>query len=71
MTNGTEKLKPCPFCGGKAVYSEFDYRGDRKCAIVCSNSECRCSAIHTFHIWENMPSATKAWNTRATHEEDI
>ena len=50
------KLKPCPFCGGKArrYYGNHDMHG-----VVCN----KCGAKQ--YGYANQASATKAWNRRA------
>lgn len=52
-----DKLKPCPFCGGKAKKEIGEYKGD--CLVHCT--KCRCSIIS--HV--NVGIAIKAWNTRS------
>ena len=50
------KLKPCPFCGGKASPIFLDIEQSFK--IVCS--DCHIGQYHFF----NKEMAIKAWNTR-------
>lgn len=52
------KLKPCPFCGGRA---QMNYAGERK-LIICS--EC---LIHT-EPYDTYEKAAEAWNRRAYNE---
>ena len=51
-----EKLKPCPFCGGKAVFiQEFGY-------VVCLKCGCR-TATYLSAVFNNQQVITK-WNRR-------
>lgn len=52
----TEKLLPCPFCGGKA---EIERPGTAKqsCIIACDNCGCR---LETGEVW----SMGERWNSR-------
>ena len=48
-----EKLKPCPFCGGKAVASTY--------YIECES----CDVAPNIDWWHfDRDEAIKAWNTR-------
>ena len=61
----TIKLKPCPFCGGKAeiVYGYCDYNVYQ---VACSDLEC-----HAMVGWEDAPEeAAKIWNMRIYNEID-
>lgn len=53
----TDKLKPCPFCGGEAVWWDT---GDHKYPyqIVCRSCFCETNETQT------RSSAIEAWNTR-------
>jgi Lar family restriction alleviation protein len=66
-----DELKPCPFCGGKVVYSDEsddpywrpsfydpDSRGNKHRTIYCES----CSA--QIDVYETEEQATKAWNNR-------
>ena len=60
-------LKPCPFCGSPAQYSDFDsgWDGKRLCDLGCSNSFCLPSA----YICEVPPEeAIPAWQNRKQDE---
>lgn len=60
----TEDLKPCPFCGGKAVLQHPGTRMGRPsaCMVGCikCRAECRASGLQTH----SEPSAVAAWNRR-------
>lgn len=55
-----QKLKPCPFCGGK-VQDRVGYQGIT--FIKCSN----CGAIVSFEGNEAYQQATEAWNRRISN----
>ena len=59
MTEKTQKLKPCPFCGGKAEASEVR-AGDFNYSVVTCG-ECWAKSPH--HVWRQ--DAIAAWNRRA------
>lgn len=68
----SEKLKPCPFCGGEAYYLEpIHTRGTSfvRVAVECK----KCGACpYTTLVYEfasdeeKRAAATTAWNRRAT-----
>lgn len=53
------KLKPCPFCGGKAKVHKLDEHSHK---VGCSNSKCQAERCQWYR---NMYSAIRAWNRRA------
>lgn len=54
------KLKPCPFCGGKAqVIQSYRHYKEGKCAI-------RCVVCGNGTLLMTEEAATKAWNKRST-----
>lgn len=53
------KLKPCPFCGHKAV---IDDCGDNRYFVRCSH----CS-INQDKLYAQKCDAVKAWNRRANN----
>jgi len=57
-----EKLKPCPFCGGKATRWRWKYGGEW--TIECS----MCQARTRKHIGEDV--AIASWNQRVKIEEE-
>lgn len=66
------KLKPCPFCGGKAemlMTTEVGTpSGDKgtKVVVSCGNRECSCKVVKwALKIGWAQESAIKAWNRRA------
>lgn len=52
------KLKPCPFCGGKARLVPY---GDEHYFVSCTNIKCCATAGR--HM-QNKDEAIKAWNRR-------
>jgi hypothetical protein len=50
----SEELKPCPFCGSRAVTHESKYRGGNW--LECENRECIGSSIvGVFSQWQHRP----------------
>lgn len=67
--NGVLKLKPCPFCGGKAVI----YVNDGVC-VICT--KCGVSTQNCVDVYVSgkptggaVGSVTAMWNRRADDEE--
>lgn len=58
----TDKLKPCPFCGGKAYY--YYERGND--SIVCE--ECGAKLTY-FDFGDANDELVKQWNARPIEEE--
>lgn len=57
----TEQLKPCPFCGGKAVLRHFypAFGARMRSKVICK--KCRCNSGE----WGRTDKAVEAWNRRA------
>ena len=53
------ELKPCPFCGGKAVIEQHTEWGWAQFEVGCTVCNCRLSAYNTA------TNAIMAWNRRA------
>ncbi|MEG2765709.1 MAG: Lar family restriction alleviation protein [Acidaminococcaceae bacterium] len=70
-----EKLKPCPFCGGKGVAFRDDYNN---CGVYCSSCNAMVgveleSGVDLVDGWratfDNEQKAVEAWNHRAKEKE--
>ena len=58
----SDKLKPCPFCGGEAYYWRGNLSG--LYMVGCNNGSCRGYVMDdTKRI--SLENAVEAWNTRA------
>ena len=72
------KLKRCPFCGGKARVSFYNYR----CQVICNRCHARgkpvsCNMVKgatPYQNWANelyapyIESAIEAWNRRVSDD---
>lgn len=65
MSNDTAELKPCPFCGGKAIFGGMDFEEGDVERIECSDCGVRNPHIMT------KARAIKYWNTRYEYLADI
>lgn len=62
----SDKLKPCPFCGGK-VEAFYDSNYGNEWIVICRNDNCDVDASTSF--MRTKEQAVAAWNRRA--EPDI
>lgn len=60
-----DDLKPCPFCGGKAVLIESIPAQVFK--VECMNTSCYC--FSTSIIFSSKSNAIEAWNRRTNDAE--
>lgn len=59
----TDKLKPCPFCGGEAEHIKTHLYGKVSGHfIACKKCECQ------IKIFSSKQNAEKAWNRRANND---
>lgn len=62
------KLKPCPFCGGKAYMNSIvrpRENGRSGVYVSCVRKSCRMSG----KVYQSRISAAAAWNTRPLEDE--
>ena len=59
MSKKLVELKPCPFCGGKAVRQDFGVHGY---VVKCDNVACNLF-VETYK-YDRQCDATRAWNKR-------
>ena len=59
----SEKLKPCPFCGGVANIIDH-HNDDGSVSVGCNDDECLGFAGLGW-LYRDKAEAVKAWNTRA------
>ncbi|HCL3919178.1 Lar family restriction alleviation protein [Pseudomonas aeruginosa] len=58
-----EELKPCPCCGGEAVFVELD---DGGMVAVCASRGCVASGVARYACGdEPRPLIAETWNARA------
>ena len=72
----TEKLKPCPFCGGEAEKVILGMHSHSHQAIIfCKESKHECGSSGTWNSRggekEALEAAIKAWNTRADMHTEL
>lgn len=59
-TIAEERMKPCPFCGGKGELTIVTTsNGTMKYYIGCQDKECGCEITNPFSSVED---AVRAWN---------
>ena len=58
------ELKPCPFCGGEALVSEFIGHGFRSYPVGCKERKTLMKYV------DSKEAAIQAWNTRAYEEKN-
>lgn len=57
----TTKLKPCPFCGGKAL---LDRKGNAKVSMVIICEDCGCT-LESGDVFGLTKTENLAWNQRS------
>ncbi len=64
----TDKLKPCPFCGGEADFIQDNVLGIY--AVWCK--ECKCKTPYQFDFGAGLEvskrKAVEVWNRRAEND---
>jgi len=60
----TEELKPCPFCGGKAVVVKS------LVPWISCTGDCQSGFIGYQRVSDNGESVSKWWNTRVKPNQD-
>lgn len=70
MTSWDNKLKPCPFCGGKAEIKDtvMGYVRDSVIWPECQKCGCRLPKIYVKASYCANDKAVEAWNRRANNE---
>ena len=73
------ELKPCPFCGGKAVLIEsivnvYFYNAEYSGTIICMGcgvkmSKDWCESYDKTTLVINSPSVKECWNRRANNDK--
>ena len=64
----SEKLKPCPFCGGKAELLTMRYKGGEVYGVFCrADLDQEYQHGHFIDNYDAKAEAITAWNRR-THE---
>lgn len=58
------ELKPCPFCGHKAILEDLDC--NPRFFVKCSNRYC---GVEQAPLYMSKASAIKAWNRRKKNDE--
>ena len=77
-------MKPCPFCGGKAIYCYTDYKGmkttfdghvvptwsENRYSTRMGHIGCHKCGVTQTREYSTISSAEKAWNRRAKVKHD-
>lgn len=59
----SEQIKPCPWCGNKAMLRYID--GEKKLWYIrCSSTSKNCPVIPCTWVTDSEEEAIKDWNTR-------
>lgn len=61
------KIKPCPFCGGKAVLKQIQGGSYHPYYVRCNSKECFTNA--STDIFASPESAIRVWNHRPGEED--
>ena len=63
----TDKLKPCPFCGGKAHLLEMKSTVKQRYIVTCNNADCIMSKLKSPFVikYLSIAEAKRKWNRRA------
>jgi len=66
------ELKPCPFCGGEAMLTEYEYKTDKFIYHVCCANKFSDGSFCLGQGGARMAaeSAIEAWNGRVTNEQN-
>lgn len=66
----TDKLKPCPFCGGKAVIGQTKKSLKAQYSVSCINSQCIANRLGNPFVMHYLSTteAIEAWNRRADND---
>ena len=57
------ELKPCPFCGGEAIFMTSRINDIVRCFATCT--VCGCETPRIYRTWEQLK---EVWNRRATND---
>lgn len=58
----TNKLKPCPFCGGSGKLKTAEHNGVTYSQVTCATFD--CPANNTSSPPQSADDAVRNWNTR-------
>ena len=64
----TEKLKPCPFCGGLPKFYEIYANGAKVWKVMCGKRVDCCAILNEYDTQEE---AAEAWNKRSISPENM
>lgn len=62
-----DKLKPCPFCGGRAVMIGAPFTHDRF-LVACKNRGDACKCEPCTNWFDTREEAAEAWNRRVNDD---
>lgn len=64
----SEKLKPCPFCGGEAIAKKDADKNRYNWYVTCSYATWDCPCMPSTGYYDTKKHAIEAWNRRAKDE---
>ena len=81
---GRKQLKPCPFCGGKAIIFQIPYNTTEELhkhpswfwnnpgwfTVGCETEMCIASVNHEMMLFINSKQAEEAWNRRIIEKKE-
>ncbi len=65
----TEKLKPCPFCGGKSISCTHGITNKPFLFLKCKNKDCGAVVSFDNDVCNSFPAKARDWWNRRTSND--